>query len=59
MNEYNERLLKNVLQDYREETDEQLLKEIEEAKNNPLFQNKDGEAAAFVEKYCKVNKFVV
>ena len=56
MNEYNERLLKNVLQDYREETDEQLLKEIEEAKNNPLFQNKEGEAAAFAEKHCKKQK---
>lgn len=56
MNEYNERLLKNVLEDYREENDEQLLKEIEEAKNNPLFQNKEGEAAAFAEKYCKKQK---
>lgn len=56
MTEYNERLLKNVLQDYREENDEQLLKEIEDAKNDPLFQNKDGEAAAFAEKYCKKQK---
>lgn len=56
MNEYNERLLKNVLQDYREETDEQLLKEIEEAKNNPLFQNKEGEAEAFVLEYTKKPK---
>ena len=56
MNEYNERLLKNVLQDYREETDEQLLKEIEEAKNNPLFQNKEGEAEAFALKHTKKSK---
>lgn len=56
MNEYNERLLKNVLQDYSEENDEQLSKEIEEAKNNPLFQNKEGEAVAFAEKYCKKQK---
>ena len=56
MTEYNERLLKNILQDYREENDEQLLKEIEDAKNDPLFQNKDGEAAAFAEKYCKKQK---
>lgn len=56
MNEYNERLLKNVLQDYREETDEQLLKEIEEAKNNPLFQNKEGEAEAFAAGYTKKPK---
>lgn len=56
MNEYNERLLKNVLQDCREETDEQLLKEIEEAKNNPLFQNKEGEAEAFALKYTKKPK---
>lgn len=51
MTEYNERILKNVLQDYREENDEKLLKEIEEAKNNPLFQNKEGEAEAFALKY--------
>lgn len=56
MTEYNERLLKNVLQDYREETDEQLLKEIEEAKNNPLFQNKEGEAVAFAAGYTKKPK---
>ena len=29
MNEYNERVLKTVLQDYRAENDEELLKEIE------------------------------
>ena len=56
MNEYNERLLKNVLQDCREETDEQLLKEIEEAKNNPLFQNKEGEAESFALKHTKKSK---
>ena len=56
MTEYNERLLKNVLQDYREEYDAQLLKEIEEAKNNPLFQNKEGEAEAFAQKYSKKQK---
>lgn len=56
MNEYNERLLKNVLQDYREDNDAQLLKEQEDAKNNPLFQNKDGEAEAFVRQYVKKQK---
>lgn len=56
MNEYNERILKNVLQDIREENDELLLKEIEEAKNNPLFQNKEGEAEAFVQKHVKKSK---
>lgn len=53
MNEYNERLLKNVLEDYREEQTEQLKKEIEDAKNDPLFQNKEGEAEAFALKYTK------
>lgn len=38
MNEYNERTLKNVLEDYREEQDKEFLKEIEEAKNDPLYQ---------------------
>ena len=56
MNEYNERLLKNVLQDYREENDAQLVKEIEEAKNNSLFQNKEGEAESFVLKYTEKPK---
>lgn len=56
MTEYNERILKNVLQDYREENDEKLLKEIEEAKNNPLFQNKEGEAEAFALKYTAKRK---
>ncbi len=58
MNNYNERFLKNVLEDIREEQDEALLKEIEEAKNNPLFANKEGEAAAFAEEYGgkKTNK---
>lgn len=53
MTEYNERLLKNVLQDIREEQDEELLKEIEDAKNNPLFRNKEGEAEAFALRYTK------
>lgn len=53
MNEYNERLLKNVLEDCREEQTEQLKKEIEAAKNNPLFQNKEGEAEAFALRYTK------
>lgn len=48
MNEYNERTLQNVLQDYREENDEELLREIEEAANDPLYQNREGEAEAFV-----------
>lgn len=56
MTEYNERLLKNVLQDYREENDAQLLKEQEDAKNNPLFQNKEGEAEAFVQQYVRKQK---
>lgn len=56
MNEYNERILKNVLQDIREENDDELLKEIEDAKNDPLFQIKDGEAEAFVQKYFEKSK---
>lgn len=56
MNEYNERILKNVLQDIREENDDELLKEIEDAKNDPLFQIKDGEAEAFVQKYSEKSK---
>lgn len=56
MTEYNERILKNVLQDIREEQDAELLKEIEEAKNNPRFQNKEGEAEAFVCEYEKKTK---
>ena len=53
MNEYNERILKNVLEDYIEESDEQLSKEIEEAKNDPRFQVKEGEARAFAMKHYK------
>lgn len=53
MNEYNERILKNVLEDYIEENDEQLSKEIEEAKNDPRFQVKEGEARAFAMKHYK------
>ena len=56
MNEYNERTLKNVLQDIREEQDIDLLKEIEEAANNPLYQNKEGEAERFAEKNSKSKK---
>ena len=59
MTEYNERILKNVLQDIREEQDAELLKEIEEAKNNPRFQNKEGEAEAFVCEYEKKTKKLV
>lgn len=56
MTEYNERLLKNVLQDVREEQDAELMKEIEEAKNNPMFANKENEAAEFAEKHTKKPK---
>ncbi len=56
MNEYNERILKNVLEDCREEQTEQLKKEIEDAKNNPLFGNKEGEAEAFARRYTKKSK---
>ena len=56
MNEYNERVLKTVLQDYRSENDDELLKEIEDAKNDPLFQVSDEEAAAFAKKYVKKNQ---
>lgn len=56
MNEYNERTLKNVLEDYMEEQDKELLKEIEEAANNPLYQNREGEAEAFAEKYSNAGK---
>lgn len=53
MNEYNERVLKTVLQDYRSENDDELLKEIEDAKNDPLFQVNDEEAKDFAQKYVK------
>lgn len=53
MNEYNERILKTVLQDVRAENDEELLREIEEAKNDPLYSVKEGEAEAFAEEYLK------
>ncbi len=53
MNEYNERILKTVLQDIRAENDEELLREIEEAKNDPLYSVKEGEAEAFAEEYLK------
>lgn len=56
MNEYNERTLKNVLQDIREENDIELLKEIEAAASNPLYQNKEGEAEEFAKKNCKSKK---
>ena len=53
MNEYNERILKTVLQDYRAENDDALLKELEDAKNDPLFQVSDEEAKAFAQNYIK------
>lgn len=53
MNEYNERVLKTVLQDYREANDAVLLQEIEEAKNDPRFQVREGEAEVFAQKYVK------
>lgn len=56
MTEYNERLLKNVLQDVREEQDAELMKEIEEAKNNPMFANKENEAEEFAAKHTKKPK---
>ncbi len=56
MTEYNERLLKNVLQDVREEQDAELMKEIEEAKNNPMFANKENEAEEFAAKHTKKQK---
>lgn len=56
MNEYNERTLKNVLEDYREEQDKEFLKEIEEAKNDPLYQISEGEAEAFAKKHIKTKK---
>lgn len=56
MTEYNERLLKNVLQDIREEQDAELMKEIEEAKNNPMFANKENEAEEFAAKHTKKPK---
>ena len=56
MNEYNKRTLQNVLDDVRDENDEQWLKEIEEAQNNPLFAVTEDEAAAFADKYAKPEK---
>lgn len=56
MNEYNERILKNVLLDMREENDTELLKEIEAAANDPLYQNGEGEAENFAKNYAKGTK---
>ncbi|MBR3766915.1 MAG: DUF4367 domain-containing protein [Clostridia bacterium] len=56
MNEYNKRILQNVLQDHREENDIEFLKEIEEAANDPMYQNPEGAAEAFAEKYSKSSK---
>lgn len=47
MNEYNERLLKNVLEDCSEEQDKTFLKEIEEANNDPRFARTPEKDAAF------------
>lgn len=47
MNEYNERLLKNVLEDYCEEKDKEFIKESEEATNDPRFARTPEKDAAF------------
>lgn len=47
MNDYNERILKNVLDDYSEEQDKEFLKEIEEANNDPRFARTPEKDAAF------------
>lgn len=41
MNKYNERVLKNVLEDIREENDIKLQQEAEEAATNPMFANNE------------------
>lgn len=56
MTEYNKRTLKNVLEDYCEEHENELLKEIEEAKNDPRYMVKEGEAEAFVKAHSKKRK---
>lgn len=56
MNEYNERILKNVLQDVREDNDADFLKEIEAAAADPRFQNSEGEEQKFAQKYSKAKK---
>lgn len=56
MNEYNERILKNILQDEREENDKELLREIEEAANNPMYQIGEDDAKNFVNKNYKKAK---
>lgn len=51
MNEYNEKALRLILEDYIYENDEALQKEIEEAAANPLFAADEDKAKAFAEKY--------
>ena len=53
MNEHNERMLKTVLCDIRNENDALLKQEIEDAKNDPRFAVTDEEAIAFAKKYAK------
>lgn len=56
MNKYNERMLKNVLEDIREENDIKLKQEAEEAASNPLFANNDDTDKQFYEAIKEIDK---
>lgn len=56
MNKYNERMLKNVLEDIREENDMKLKQEAEEAASNPLFANNDDTDKRFYEAIKEIDK---
>ena len=56
MNKYNERMLKNVLEDIREENDIKLQQEAEEAASNPLFANNDDTDKRFYEAIKEIDK---
>lgn len=56
MNKYNERILKNVLEDIREENDIKLQREAEDAATNPLFANNEETDRRFQEALKEINK---
>ncbi|MBQ8227686.1 MAG: DUF4367 domain-containing protein [Clostridia bacterium] len=53
MNDYNEKVIKNVLDMKRAEEDAEFLKEIQEAKNNPAFKKKKNETKLFIKEVSK------
>lgn len=56
MNKYNERMLKNVLEDIREENDIKLQQEAEDAASNPLFANNTDSDRRFNEALAEIEK---